>query len=49
MYIRVKDHIEVILPFYYLSLVNQNKMRHTTIKRNKHIYLYVYTSKRLYT
>jgi len=24
MYIRVKDHIEVILPFCYLSLVSQN-------------------------
>jgi len=48
MYMRVKDHIEVIFPFCYLSLVNQNKKRYTII-RNKHIYLYVYTSKKLYT
>jgi len=38
MYIRVKNHIEIIFPFCYFSLVNQNKMRHTTITR-KHIYL----------
>jgi len=24
MYIRVKDHIDIVFPFCYLSLINQN-------------------------